>query len=232
MTVLVVVAHPDDEVLAAGGCSFVLVSQDVEVRACILSSGAGARASRPRSQELYDDLLSAGQVLGLGRPILGDFPNICLNMVPHIELVQFIEAALIETQADTIITHHPRDLNDDHKQVSFACQAAARLFQRRDDLPALSALFFAEILSSTEWSYSGSGASFEPDTFFEIGIEGLEKKVEALSAYRGVMRDYPHPRSREALRGLAAYRGAQAGMRYAEGFQTAFKRAVDPNSFS
>jgi hypothetical protein len=67
------------------------------------------------------------------------------------------------------------------------------------------------------------GNSFSPDTFFEIGETCLEQKIEALRSYRGVMRDFPHPRSPEILTGLAAYRGGQAGMKYAEAFQTAFQ---------
>lgn len=225
MTVLVVVAHPDDEVLGAGGTLAGLAAMGVECRSCLVVADADARTHRPRSEALHSDLMRANALLGLQPPVLGDFPNIRLNTVPHLELVQFIEKAIVDTGATTIFTHHPRDLNDDHKYVSLACQAAARLFQRRNDMQPLDGLYFMEILSSTEWSFPGNGTPFEPDTFFEIGEEGFGRKLEALKAYRGVMRPFPHPRSEEALRGLAAYRGGQAGMRLAEGFQTAFRRA-------
>ena len=79
-----------------------------------------------------------------------------------------------------------------------------------------------EVPSSTEWSMNTSQNPFVPNLFVEIGKEGLEKKLEALSAYVGVMRPYPHPRSVEALTGLAACRGAQAGIDYAEAFQSVF----------
>lgn len=231
MTILIAVAHPDDEVLGVGASAAKFTREGVTARACIACGDADARTRRPRSDELMADIGSASSILGLQEPILGDFPNIRLNTVPHIELVQFFEQAIVDTGATTLFTHHPRDLNDDHRQVSAACQAAARLFQRRPDVPPLRALYFMEILSSSEWSVPGSGAPFEPDAFFEIGENGLERKLEALAAYRGVMREYPHPRSREALQGLAAYRGAQAGMKYAEGFQTAY-RAITPVEFT
>lgn len=221
MSVLIVVAHPDDEVLGCGGTAAALVEQNFDVRACVFSGVAAARQHRPEVSELIANTNRAQQILGLQPPIVGDFPNIRFNTVAHLELVQFVEAAIVETGADTIFTHHPNDLNDDHKHVSAACQAAARLFQRRESVKPLRALYFMEILSSTDWSFP-SGAEFRADTFFEIGEQNLRKKIEALRAYKDVMRPFPHSRSEEIVRGLAACRGGQAGMHFAEAFQTAF----------
>ncbi len=221
MTVLIVVAHPDDEVLGVGGTAAALARRGVPVLACILSGKVDARQRRPEIVELRQDIERAQEILGILPPILGDLPNVRFNTVPHLEIVQFIEAAIIETHADIIFTHHPGDLNDDHLHTSRACQAAARLFQRRQDVPPLKGLFYMEILSSTDWVFPGAGNPFQADTFFPVG-ETLDCKVQALRAYRGVMRDFPHPRSEEIVRGLAAYRGGQAGMCYAEAFQTAF----------
>ena len=81
-----------------------------------------------------------------------------------------------------------------------------------------------EILSSSEWGLNTAMNDFRPNTFFAIGEEGIHKKIEALSSYRGVMRQYPHPRSNEALTGLAAYRGGQSGILYAEAFESVIRR--------
>ena len=81
-----------------------------------------------------------------------------------------------------------------------------------------------EVLSSTEWSIDGSSNRFMPNYFVEVGKSGIDVKLEALSYYAGVMRDYPHPRSKEAISGLAAYRGAQAGCNYAEAFECVYRR--------
>lgn len=221
MSVLVVVAHPDDEVLGCGGTLARLSARGIPARSCILSGEVDVRRNRPDLPELREDTHRAQEILGIGAPILGAFPNIRLNTVPHVELVQFIEAALEETRADLVFTHHPGDLNDDHLQTSRACQAAVRLFQRRSNLPRLRGLYFMEVPSATDWALAPSPA-FRADTFVEIGREGVERKIEALRSYQGVMRDYPHPRSEEALRGLAACRGAQAGMDQAEAFECAF----------
>jgi len=224
VSVLIVVAHPDDEVLGCGATASILSARGVSVRACILSANAAARRGRPQVQDLHDDMHRAREILGLGEPILGDFPNIKMNTVAHLDLVQFIEGAIVETGANVIYTHHPSDLNDDHVQVSRACQAAARLFQRRDDVPPLEELFFTEILSSTEWTFGAGGDPFRAEAFCEIGEEFLRKKLDALACYRGVLRPYPHPRSEEAVRALATLRGSQSGLRLAEAFQAPFRR--------
>lgn len=173
------------------------------------------------------DMERAQAVLGFGAPVMGQFPNIRMNTVPHIELVRFIEDAIVATGAQVIFTHHPSDLNDDHVQTSRACMAAARLSQRRSDVAPLKKLYFMEILSSTEWAIASVGDGFKADTFVEAG-DWMEAKLKALAAYRGVMRPFPHPRSQEVVKGLAAYRGGQAGLNFAEAFQTAFVAARVP----
>ncbi|MGN0171320.1 MAG: PIG-L deacetylase family protein [Acutalibacteraceae bacterium] len=226
MSCLIVVAHPDDEVLGAGATMYKLAQKGEKVSVCILSSNAEARAFRPETQELQSDADESMALLGVDKVYKGLFPNIQLNTVPHLQLVQFIEKAIADCAADHIITHHPSDLNNDHLHTSLACQAACRLFQRRTDAPPLKELWYMEVPSATEWGLNKGLNGFDPTVFVEVGKEGVDKKIEALSLYRGVMRDYPHPRSREALEGLAAFRGAQAGVQYAEAFQCAMRRVL------
>ena len=119
-SVLVVVAHPDDDVLGIGGTAYTLAQRDVPVRAAILCGEVTARGQRPTDTNLNSDMLRASEILGMSAPILGDFPNIRMNTVDHLDLVQFIEQAIVETQATRIFTSHPGDLNDDHRQRSLA----------------------------------------------------------------------------------------------------------------
>ncbi len=165
------------------------------------------------------------KILGFNTPVVADFPNIMLNTVPHLELVQFIETQIIKFQPERIFTHHPSDLNDDHIQVSKACMAAARLFQRRSDIKPLESLYFMEVLSSTDWAFPHNTEPFKATNFVEITDE-IENKLEALACYRNVMREFPHPRSTEIIKSLAAYRGGQAGQKYSEAFQCAFSRHI------
>jgi N-acetylglucosamine malate deacetylase 1 len=226
MSYLVVVAHPDDEVLGAGATMYKLAQEGHSVNVCILSGEVNARNFRPTTDELNENLNSSMNILGVDRVIKGDFPNIEFNNAGHLKLVQFIEAAILETNADVVFTHHPADLNNDHLHTSMACQAAVRLFQRRNDVTPLKELLFMEVPSSTEWGLNKAMNQFSPNTFFEVGEFSVDKKIEALAQYRGVMRDYPHPRSRVAIKGLAAYRGGQSGMVYAEAFESVFRRQL------
>ena len=220
MNYLFVVAHPDDEVLGAGATIQKLIKEGENVAIATLVNGVSARQNA--SLTLADDQRRALEVLGVSKTYSADFPNIQMNTVPHLRLVQFIEHCIEDWQADAIITHHPADTNNDHVLTSYAAQAASRLFQRRTGVPALKQLAYMEVPSSTEWSFDSSANRFAPNMFVEIGKEGLEVKLKALAAYSGVMRPYPHPRSEEAITGLAAYRGVQAGCFYAEAFEMVF----------
>ncbi|MEO8064304.1 MAG: PIG-L family deacetylase [Pseudomonadota bacterium] len=230
MNVLIVVAHPDDEVLGCGVAGAALADAGATVRACMLAAGAEARGGRPSDNKLAGDIERAQAILGFAAPILGGFPNIQLNTVPHLELVRFIEQAIVTTGAQVVFTHHPADVNDDHVHTSRACQAAIRLFQRKPGVPRVTRLYFAEVLSSTDWSLPGGTPQFTPDTFVDA-TRLMPRKLEALRAYSGVMRDAPHPRSDQVLQGLAHYRGGQSGFAAAEAFQTAFCSGSAPQLF-
>ncbi len=224
MKYLLVVAHPDDETLGAGASIWKWTHNGDCVDVCIMCAEAKVRAFRPEDNELEADTNASNKFLGVGRIYEGAFPNIEMNNVPHLHLVQFIEAAIKESEPDVIITHYPADTNNDHLQTSMACQEAVRLFQRRPELKALQEFWYMEVPSCTEWSLNTAFNRFQPNAFVEVGKDGVEAKIKALSMYRGVMRPYPHPRSAEAIEGFAAYRGCQSGCNYAEAFEVALRR--------
>ena len=126
-----------------------------------------------------------------------------------------------------VITHHPADTNNDHMQTSMACQEAVRLFQRRPEVKRIREFWYMEVPSCTEWKINNAFQSFNPNCFVEVGKEGVDAKIKALSMYRGVMRPYPHPRSAEYISGLTAVRGGQWGCDYAEAFEVV-QRAYEP----
>ena len=223
MNYLLVVAHPDDEVLGAGASMYKWCKNGDVVDVAIMSTEAKARAFRPSDAELDGDKDAAMSFLGVNKIYEGSFPNIEMNTVPHLKLVQFIEEAIIESQPDIVITHHPADTNNDHMQTSMACQEAVRLFQLRPEVKSVKKFRYMKVPSCTEWKINNSMNTFNPNTFVEVGKEGVDAKIQALSMYRGVMRPYPHPRSAEYITGLAAMRGGQWGCNYAESFETVLR---------
>lgn len=223
MKYLLVVAHPDDEVLGAGASMFRWSREGDQIDVAIMCTEAKARAFRPEDKELDEDLNASSDFLGIHRKFEATFPNIEMNTVPHLKLVQFIESAIRESEPDIIITHHPADTNNDHLQTSMACQEAVRLFQRRPEVKRVRELWYMEVPSCTEWKINSAMVSFNPNCYVEVGKEGVDAKVKALSMYRGVMRPYPHPRSAEFIEGLAAYRGGQWGLMYAEAFEVVMR---------
>lgn len=226
MNYLLVIAHPDDDVLGAGASIKKFTQNGNSVSVCIMCAKALARSFRLDDFEFNADMENSAAILGVNKLYKGNFPNIEMNSIPHLQLVQFIEQAIVESEPDIIITHHPADTNNDHLHTSLTCQAAIRLFQRRERVKPIKEFWYMECLSSTEWSVNTSMRQFTPNTFVEIGKENLDVKIKALEAYRGVMRPYPHPRSKEVIEGLAAYRGAQSGCNYAEAFECVFRRNV------
>ena len=198
-----------------------MIQEGNKVAVAIMVSKAAAR--RDLSETLSMDEEEAMEILGVDKVYHADFPNIKMNTVPHLELVQFVESCIDDWKADAIVTHHPTDTNNDHVMTSYAAQAACRLFQRRPGVPQLKLFMYMETPSATEWSLDSSTKRFIPNYYVEIGKDGLEIKIKALQAYKGVMRPYPHPRSNEAYEGLAAYRGCQAGLKYAEAFEIVYE---------
>lgn len=223
MKYLLVVAHPDDEVLGAGASMFRWSREGHQIDVAIMCTEAKARAFRPEDKELDEDLNASSDFLGIHRKFEATFPNIEMNTVPHLKLVQFIESAIRESEPDIIITHHPADTNNDHLQTSMACQEAVRLFQRRPEVKRVRELWYMEVPSCTEWKINSAMVSFNPNCYVEVGKEGIDAKIKALSMYRGVMRPYPHPRSSEYITGLAAMRGGQWGQKYSEGFEVVLR---------
>ena len=117
MKYLLVVAHPDDEVLGAGASMWRWSHEGDMVDVAIMCTEAKARAFRPEDKELNNDLNASSDFLGIHKKYEATFPNIEMNTVPHLKLVQFIESAIVESEPDIIITHHPADTNNDHLQT-------------------------------------------------------------------------------------------------------------------
>lgn len=223
MKYLFVVAHPDDEVLGAGGMIYNLIQKNQKVKVCFMCSDAEARKTNQNIKTIREQAINSLKILGLSKDdlIFGTFPNIKMNTVPHLDIVKFIESAIKEFEPNIVITQYPNDLNSDHKITGECCDEAIRYFQRNNSEVSIDKYMYMEVLSSTDWII---GDSFTPNFFYEIGQTGLEKKIEALKEYDSALRAFPHSRSRENIRAQATIRGCQTGQNYSEGFVIAFEK--------
>jgi LmbE family N-acetylglucosaminyl deacetylase len=190
------------------------------VVSCVLASKADARHARPELERLNEVAARAADMVGIVETVRFEFPNIQLNVVPHLEMVRAIESVIERVRPEWIFTHHPGDLNIDHRECYEATMAALMLPQRlsRDLPPTLvRRVYLFEVLSSTDWALAPQGNNFQPNAFFDIR-DTLDVKVRALREFEGAMKPYPHSRSEETVRALARVRGAAVGIEYAEAF--------------
>jgi len=219
-TILVIAAHPDDEILGCGGTIARHVAEGDEVHVVILAEGAtsrdATRNSKAREQELSDLAQAAHKakdILGVSSLHLHRFPDNRMDGVELLDVIKVIEGHIWHLRPAIVYTHHAGDLNIDHQITHRAVVTACRPQTGQK----VNTLLFFEVPSSTEWQISGSGATFTPNWFVDIS-EALQQKEEALAAYAGEMRPWPHARSIEAVEHLARWRGATVGAEAAEGF--------------
>lgn len=221
MNVLVVAAHPDDEILGVGGTIAKHAAQGDSVYACILCEHCLARKNRPKHDDFLEQIHAAKNIVGIKEILFFDFPNIQMNTVATLKIVEAIEQAVVRFKPETVYTHHWGDVNDDHKIVSEATMAAIRLPERKTvpDLPRnlIKRVLCYETPSSTEWAPPAMETAFLPNVFVDIE-ETLEVKLKALQCYQNVMKDYPHPRSVEAITAHAKDCGVKSGLKAAECF--------------
>ncbi len=213
--VLVVAAHPDDEALGCGATIAKWTRAGAAVQIVFMADGVGARGlAEPGVLDARRNAARrAAQILGAAAPVFGDFPDNRCDSVPLLDIVQDVETLVRQFQPDTVLTHHAGDLNVDHQRVHEAVMTACRPQKGHS---VRTCLFF-EVPSSTEWRVPGCGRDFSPAWFEDVGAT-LALKLQALDAYAGEMRPWPHPRSQQAVTALARWRGATVGCDAAEAF--------------
>ena len=220
MTTLVVVAHPDDEVLGCGASIYKWATGGDDVHVLILAQGITSRDSNLESNvdsAALDKLAKAARVaskiLAVSSISLHDFPDNCMDTVQFLDIVKTIETFVNELAPNVVVTHHAGDLNIDHRithnAVLTACRPLPNCFVKR--------ILCFETPSSTEWQSPGFNQPFTPN-WFENVSQSIDFKLKALEAYESEMRDWPHSRSIESDQNLSRWRGASVGVDAAEAF--------------
>jgi LmbE family N-acetylglucosaminyl deacetylase len=217
--ILIVAAHPDDEILGCGG-TISKFKKDNSIEVIFMTNGISSRKVNnnqiKKRKTAYVDLF---KFLSLPEPKNFGFPDNKMDTVPLLKIVKKIEKKINEFKPNIIITHYENCLNIDHRVTFEAVMTACRPLK---GLCVKKILSF-EIPSSTEWALF-KGKNFQPNYFIDIS-QHLGKKIEMIKFYKDELRTYPHSRSIKAIKSFASFRGVSSGVNYAEAFY--LNRSID-----
>ena len=218
-TITIIAAHADDEVLGCGGSIARHADAGARVHVLLVADGetsrGGSAAQTGDARVAARDAAAqrAGRVLGCASVEMLGLPDNRLDSVALLDVVKPIEAFVAKHRPSCVYTHHAGDVNVDHRVVHDAVLAACRPQPGH----SVTELLFFEVPSSTEWRPPGSAPMFAPNWFVDIS-KTLKRKLDALREYQAELREFPHPRSLQAIEALAQWRGATAGVMAAEAF--------------
>ena len=220
MNVLIVAAHPDDELLGCGGTVARLAREGDTVHIAIFGEGITSRYRTPEKADpeqlksLHATSQRVADLLGAKRLSLYGLPDNRFDSLSILDVVKIVEELVEEFRPSAIYTHHGGDLNVDHQILSRAVLTATRPVQGYP----VRELYMFEIPSSTEWAFQQLDPTFKPNVFLDIS-ETLNLKIEGMKQYESEARPFPHPRSPEALTAVAQRWGSVVGCHAAEAFE-------------
>ena len=216
--VLIISAHPDDEILGCGGLISKYHSRGVIFKIVFIGEGSSARFEDPECDESLMAIkernslaIKALKVLKIKDIEFNNLPCGRFDQTPIIVINKIIEKSIKSFVPDTVLTHSPYDANNDHKIVFNATIMATR----PGALNHVKRLMSYEVLSTSEWAYI---ETFKPNHFEELAEEDVDSKWQALSCYESEIKSYPFPRSIDGIKSLSMMRGMQSGFKFAEAF--------------
>jgi LmbE family N-acetylglucosaminyl deacetylase len=213
MKVLVVAAHPDDEILGVGGTVRKHVLAGDDVRLLIACEGVSMRYEEEHHQRVVAQAREAGKILGVADVLFGELPDQRLDTLPRVEVAAKIEEVVRAIDPQIVYTHFGGDVNHDHGVLFQAVQVATRPYSA----PNVREVLAFETPSSTEWGAPAVQGAFVPQIFVDVS-QTLEDKIRAFCRYEREVRPAPHPRSPESLRARAQTWGSVIGVAAAEVF--------------
>lgn len=218
--ILVVAAHPDDEILGVGGSVARHVANGDKVYAIILGEGQTSRGehrediSKEVVESLHKNTMESAKAVGYSDIFFADFPDNRFDQVDLLDIVKAVEHKIRELKPDIIYTHYSGDLNIDHQYTARAVLTATRPIGDY----CVKEVYAFETLSSSEWNFDYSAQpAFCPNVFVDI-TDYYDKKEQAMNCYVSELCEFPHPRSLTGMDVLSRTRGMAAGMQRAEAF--------------
>ncbi|WP_289422301.1 PIG-L deacetylase family protein [Thomasclavelia cocleata] len=212
--ILIVAAHPDDEVLGCFGTVSKMIKNGDEAYTLILSKGKTSRDEGSKEQELlYQEMQNSNASIGIKKVFQLDFPDNAFDSIPLLSIVKAIEAIKNEIKPTIIFTHYNHDINIDHQITAQAVLTAARPIRGE----TVKEIYFMEVPSSTEWNGFSSETAFVPNVFSDI-TNTIDDKIKAMKIYQSELRENTHPRSLKHLKLYAKTNGTKVGLEYSENF--------------
>jgi LmbE family N-acetylglucosaminyl deacetylase len=218
--ILVVAAHPDDEVLGCGGTIARMADLGHEVYAAILGEGVTSRSPSREDADpglvdtLHQECRQAAEFLGVRELFAHGLPDNRFDTVPLLDVVKMIEGLLDDLKPETVYTQHGGDLNVDHAITHRATLTATRPVEGS----TVKGVYAYEVPSSTDWAFQRFEPVFRPNVFVDV-TSTLKRKLEAMEIYQAEIRPFPHPRSLRAMEAAARRWGSVIGREAAEAFE-------------
>lgn len=213
MNVLVVAAHPDDELLGVAGTVALHAEAGDEVMLAVMCEGVSVRYGPERHEAVCSQTRQAAAILGAQHLHFGNLPEQRLDTLAISDVAREVETLIRNFEPEVIYTHFTGDINRDHRALAEAVAVAARPYAA----PSVREILMFETPSSTEWGLDEPGRLFRPNCYIDIAPV-LDKKLAAFSCYTAEVRPYPHPRSLRALEERARYWGSHVNLLAAEPF--------------
>lgn len=217
MNILIIAAHPDDEVLGVGGTIVKYKKKGYKVYVHIVTDGSSLQYKDEPEKALKkeNEINKALNLLGVDRVFRGKLPDMKLDTISHTEINMEIGRVIEEVKPEIVYTHHKGDVNKDHRLIFESTLVMSRPLMGN----SIVELYSYEVLSSTEWGDSCATDIFIPNVYIELSEEDIELKCKAMKEYTTELREYPHPRSVDAIINQSKMRGNQVEAKYAEAFR-------------
>jgi len=207
--ILVIATHPDDEINCGGAVALHTKAGD-KVTTIVVCEGESLRYGGVGEIQGAEMKKAAG-IFGVKDVRYLKFPDQKLEKYLLTDIIDPILKIVREVKPEIVYMQYGGDINRDHRIVAEAAMVATRPTEK-----FIKEVYAFYTASSTEWAYP---RHFIPDTWIDIS-KTIDKKLKAMSCYKSEQRDYPHPRSLEAMRNSAKVFGNQVCMEYAEVYMT------------
>jgi len=212
--ILVVAAHPDDEIIGCGGTLLKHIYNKDDVFVVYASDGESSRVNgKNKILKRKKQAKDVAKIAKIKKIFFLDYPDNQMDKINLLKISKSISLIVDKIKPDIIYTHHYNDLNIDHRITFEATMVACRPIKKKN----VTEIYSFEILSSSEW-YGRKDSNFKPNVYVDINAF-FEKKLDLMKIYKDEIMPTPHPRSLRSITSKAASRGSEVSVLYAEAFE-------------